>query len=123
MGLHRSGEMYLETIYILSQNLKAVRALDVSEKMGFSKPSVSRALKLLIKDGYIDVESNGYITLSDTGISIAKKMFERHTILTKMLVDLGVDENTAAEDACKIEHDISDKTFNAIKEHMTKYNN
>lgn len=120
MSLHRSGEMYLETIFILSQDLKSVRALDVSEKMNFSKPSVSRALKLLVKDGYIEIDSNGYITLSDTGRLIAAKMFERHTVLTKMLVGLGVDEETAAQDACRIEHEISDKSFNAIKEYINK---
>ena len=110
--------MYLETIYILSQNSKTVRALDVSEKIGFSKPSVSRALKLLVKDGYIEIDSNGYISLSSTGRQISAKMFERHTILTKMLVDLGVDEKTASEDACKIEHEISDESFEAIKKHI-----
>ena len=95
MGLHSSGEMYLETIYILSKKMRNVRALDVSEKMGFSKPSVSRALKKLIADSFIVVDENGYITLSDKGKSVAEKMFERHNILTQLLMELGVDEETA----------------------------
>ncbi|MBP3437704.1 MAG: metal-dependent transcriptional regulator [Clostridia bacterium] len=121
MGLHSSGEMYLETIYILSKKMRNVRALDVSEKMGFSKPSVSRALKKLIADSFIVVDENGYITLSDKGKSVAEKMFERHNILTQLLMELGVDEETATEDACKIEHDISDKSFEAIKKHMQTF--
>lgn len=121
MSLHRSGEMYLETIHILQGKTGAVRALDVSEEMGFSKPSVSRALKKLIADGYISIDAHGYITLSDIGKDIAGKMYERHNILTKMLTLLGVDEETAVEDACKIEHDISDKSFEAIKNHMKTY--
>ena len=92
MSLHSSGEMYLETIYVLQGKLGAVRALDVSEEIGFSKPSVSRALKKLISDGYIEVDSYGYITLTDSGKSIAEKIFERHNVLTKMLMLLGVDE-------------------------------
>jgi Mn-dependent DtxR family transcriptional regulator len=122
MSLYSSGEMYLETIYILSKKSNTVRALDVAEKMNFSKPSVSRALKKLINDGFIEVNSYGYITLSDKGKDIAEKIFERHNILTQMLINLGIDEKTAAEDACKIEHDISDKSFEAIKKHMNSYN-
>lgn len=121
MSLHSSGEMYLETIYILQGKSGAVRALDVSEEMGFSKPSVSRALKKLIADGYIDVDSCGYISLTDSGRNVAVKIYERHNILTKMLTLLGVDEETAAEDACKIEHDISDRSFEAIKQHLKSY--
>lgn len=121
MSLHSSGEMYLETIYVLQGKLGAVRALDVSEEIGFSKPSVSRALKKLISDGYIEVDSYGYITLTDSGKSIAEKIFERHNVLTKMLMLLGVDEETAVGDACKIEHDISDRSFDAIKQHMKTY--
>ena len=122
MALHSSGEMYLETIYILSKKSGNVRALDVSEEMGFSKPSVSRALKKLIGDGFIEVDRYGYITLSDKGKAVAIKIYERHNILTQMLMQLGIDEETAAEDACKLEHDISDKSFEAIKKHMVTYN-
>lgn len=118
MSLRSSGEMYLETIYILQNKSSIVRALDISEEMGFSKPSVSRALKKLIANGYINVDNNGYITFTDLGKSFAEKIYERHTILSEMLKRLGVDEKTAVEDACKIEHDISDKSFEAIKRHM-----
>lgn len=121
MSLHSSGEMYLETINILSKKSSNVRALDVAEKMGFSKPSVSRALKRLISDGFIEVDRSGYISLTDKGKNIAEKILERHNILTQMLMSLGIDEKTATEDACKIEHDISDKSFEAIKAHMAKY--
>lgn len=120
MSLHSSGEMYLETIYVLTSKSGTVRALDVAEHMGFSKPSVSRALKLLINDGYIVIDKNGYITLSDAGKNVAGKIFERHTLLTKALMMLGVDAETAAEDACRIEHHISDESFSAIKRHMEK---
>ena len=120
MSLHSSGEMYLETIYVLTGKSGTVRALDVAEHMGFSKPSVSRALKLLINDGYIVIDKNGYITLSDAGKNVAGKIFERHTLLTKALMMLGVDAETAAEDACRIEHHISDESFSAIKRHMEK---
>ena len=118
MSLHSSGEMYLESIYVLREKIEGVHAIDVSEYMGFSKPSVSRALKLLKADGYIDIDSVGHISLTPVGERIAKKIFERHTILTSVLVRLGVDEITAAEDACKIEHDLSDSTFEAIKRYI-----
>ncbi len=120
MGLHSSGEMYLETIYVLSKRLDGVHAIDVSEHMGFSKPSVSRALKLLKNDGYIDVDGAGHIALTPSGEEVASKIFERHTILTKVLVMIGVDEKTAADDACKIEHDISDQTLEAIKKYISE---
>ncbi len=118
MALHSSGEMYLETIRILEEKLGAVRALDVSRHMGYSKPSVSRALKLLKLDGYIRISEEGHIALTPSGRAIAEKIYERHTILTDMLKMLGVDEKTAAEDACEIEHVISDESFEAIKRHM-----
>ena len=121
MSLHSSGEMYLETIYILSKKLSNVRALDIAAEMGFSKPSVSRALKKLIAEDFIKIDVNGHITLTKNGINVAEKIYERHTILSSMLQLLGVDEKTAAEDACKIEHDISDKSFNAIKKHINIY--
>lgn len=118
MFLQESGEMYLETIYVLSKKNPTVRSIDVGEYMGYSKPSVSRAVGLLKSGGYITVDSDGYITLTDAGKEVAEKMYERHTMLTEFLVGLGVDRNIAAEDACKIEHDISDESFNAIKKHF-----
>lgn len=123
MNIHESGEMYLETIFILSKKVKDVRSLDVAEYMGFSKPSVSRAVGLLKSGGYIVVDGDGYITLTDAGMDVAQKMYERHTLLTKFLVQLGVDEETAAEDACKMEHDISEKSFEAIKKHAAERKN
>ena len=120
MRLQESGEMYLETILILSQRGKGVRAVDVGEYMGFSKPSVSRAMGLLRNGGYIVVDEDGYITLTDAGHEVAEKIYERHTVLTDFLSSLGVNAETAAEDACKIEHDISDESFRAIKQLMKK---
>lgn len=118
MSVKESGEMYLESIYVLCSTKPAVRSVDVAEHMNFSKPSVSRAVGLLKKDGYIEVDKDGYITLTQAGKDTANKIFERHTVLTKMLVSLGVDEQTAAEDACRMEHIISEATFNAMKKHF-----
>ena len=118
MALHESAEMYLETIYVLSQTNHSVRSIDVAEHMGYSKPSVSRAVGLLKKDGYIQVDGDGYITLTDTGMDVAMKIYERHTILSSMLIQLGVSPETAAEDACRLEHAISDESFRAIKRHL-----
>ena len=120
MRLLESGEMYLETIHILSLKGGHVRSLDVAEYMGFSKPSVSRAVGLLRNGGYIVVDEDGYITLTDAGHEGAEKIYERHTVLTDFLSSLGVNAETAAEDACKIEHDISDESFRAIKQLMKK---
>lgn len=120
MHLQESGEMYLETVYILTKKSDSVRSIDVCEYMGYSKPSVSRAIGLLKNGGYINVDGKGYITLTKEGTTVALKMFERHTMLTDFLVRLGVDEKTAAEDACKIEHHISEDSFNAIKNHVSK---
>ena len=120
MQLQESGEMYLETILILSQR-GAVRSLDVAEYMHFSKPSVSRAVSLLKNGGFIVVDKNGFIELTDAGREVADSMSERHRLLTSLLTMLGVDEETAAEDACKIEHDISEKSFEAIKKHVKLY--
>lgn len=117
MRLLESGEMYLETILILSQKLQTVRSIDVGEYMGFSKPSVSRAMGILRQDGYVEVAANGAITLTGSGLEIAKKIYERHTTLTELLVNLGVSRETAVQDACKIEHDISDESFEALKRH------
>ena len=120
MQLQESGQMYLETILILSKKSNSVRSIDISEYMSFSKPSVSRAVNLLKDGGYILISKEGYITLTASGREIAEKIYERHTILTKCLIALGVSEETAAEDACKIEHDISDDTLSAIKSHVIK---
>ena len=117
MQLLESGQMYLETIYVLTQNSSSVRAIDVGEHMGFSKPSVSRALGLLKKGGFVTVDKNGFLSLTDEGHTAAKKIYERHTIITKILCHLGVDHETAAEDACKLEHAMSDTSFEAIKKY------
>lgn len=121
MALQESGEMYLETIYVLSQSSKEVRSIDIGKYMGFSKPSVSRAIGLLKKNDLVTINEQGHISLTDAGKKIAKTIYERHTVLTEMLTSLGVDEKTAAEDACRIEHYISDKSFKAIKKHMKEY--
>ena len=121
MYLQESGEMYLETVYILTQKSDSVRSIDICEYMGYSKPSVSRAIGLLKNGGYITVDGKGYINLTNEGTAVALKMFERHTMLTNFLVSLGVDEKTASEDACKIEHHISEESFNAIKNHAVKF--
>lgn len=118
MALQESGEMYLETIYVLSQKTNNVRAIDVSEYMGFSKPSVSRALNILSNKGLIVRDQNGYISLSKEGEKIAKNIYERHTVLTELLKSIGVSDKVAVNDACRIEHYISDETFNAIKKHI-----
>lgn len=119
MKMKESGEMYLETIYILLQKSQAVRSLDVAEYMNFSKPSISRAVGLLKREGYVSVDENGYLSLTDRGTELAARIYDRHIVLTKMLVLLGVDETIASQDACKMEHDISDESFEAIKNHIT----
>lgn len=121
MAMLESGEMYLETIYILSQKSSSVRAIDVGEQMGFSKPSVSRAIGLLKNEGFVETDDLGYLKLTQKGEEKAKSIYDRHTVLTKLFINLGVSEETAANDACRIEHYISDETFNAIKAHMKKY--
>ena len=121
MAIQESGEMYLETIYVLSKKSRQVRAIDVGEYMGFSKPSVSRALGLLIDEGLVNRDSDSFLTLTKEGEKIAKRIYERHTLLTGLFINLGVDEKTASEDACRIEHYISEKTFKAIKAHVKKY--
>lgn len=121
MRLQESGEMYLETIYVLSKKLPIVRSIDVSEHLGYSKPSVSRAVGLLKNGGFITVEDSGELKLTEEGYQIADMMFERHTLLSECLMLLGVSEETAAEDACKIEHVISEESFEAIKKHMQRY--
>ena len=121
MALQESGEMYLETLFVLSQKSSTVRAIDVGEYMGFSKPSVSRALGLLRDEGLLKKDKDGYLKLTEAGEILAKRIYERHTVLTRLFINLGVDEKTATEDACRIEHYISDTTFDAIKAHMLKY--
>ena len=118
MSIHESGEMYLETIYVLQRKSGSVRSVDISEHMGYSKPSVSRAVGLLKNGGYITVEKDGAISLTPSGLAVAQKIYERHTVLSSLLVHLGVDEETAAEDACRLEHAISDASFEAIKKHI-----
>ena len=121
MHLQESGEMYLETVYILSKKSESIRSIDICEYMGYSKPSVSRAVGLLKNGGYVTVDEKGYITLTNEGKSVAEKVFERHTMLTDFLVKLGVDKDIALEDACKIEHHISEESFEAIKRHVNAF--
>ena len=116
--MHESGEMYLETIYVLSKNNTPVRSIDIAAEMCFSKPSISRAVRILKEGGFIEVDDNGYITLTETGLEYAKKIYERHNVLTEFFLFLGVDKATASEDACKIEHVISDESMNKIKAAM-----
>ena len=116
--MYESGEMYLETILVLGLRKNLVRAVDVAEEMRMSKPSVSRALAKLKSDAYIIVDENGHIAFTEKGRAIAEKIYERHRILTEILVSIGVDREIAAADACKMEHDISDETFSAMKRHL-----
>ena len=118
MALHESGQMYLETIHVLLQKKEKIRAIDVATYLGYAKPSVSRAVGILRKGEYIIVDKDGYITMTALGKKVAEELYERHTVLAKMLIALGVDEATAVEDACKMEHVISDKTFSLIKKHF-----
>ena len=120
MHLQESGEMYLESIYVLSKKMGKVRSLDVAEYMGYSKPSVSRAVGLLKNGMYLTSDEEGFLCLTEAGLEIAKKIYERHTILTRFLCGLGVDKETASKDACKMEHDISETTFSAIKKFTEK---
>ena len=118
MALQESGEMYLETILILSRRGGCVRSVDISEYMGYSKPSVSRAVGLLKAGNYITMDDDGHITLTEAGLKTAEKIMRRHELLTELLVSLGVDRTVAAADACKMEHVISDETYEAIHNHM-----
>ena len=115
MHLQESGEMYLETIYVLAEKTGAVRSVDVAEHMGYSKPSVSRAVGLLKQGGYVVMDKDGLLTLTESGKAVAREIFERHTVLTRFLLAMGVSPETASDDACKIEHVISGESFAAIK--------
>ena len=119
MPLQESGQMYLETIYVLSQTSEHVRSIDVCEQLGYSKPSVSRAVGILKREGLLETDSNGYLLLTDKGRALAEQLYERHTVLTRVLTILGVDEETAAEDACRIEHVVSEESFEAMKRFAT----
>ena len=123
MSLQESGEMYLESIYMLTKSKGSVRSIDIVEYMNYSKPSVSRAVKLLKNGEFILIDEHGYITLTQSGREVAEKIVERHTLISSFLVSLGVNETTASEDACKIEHVISDESFNAIKQYAEKVAN
>ncbi|WP_294552567.1 metal-dependent transcriptional regulator [uncultured Pseudoflavonifractor sp.] len=118
MKIQESAENYLETILMLKEEKGAVRSVDIARKMDFSKPSISRAMSLLRENGYITMDKEGLINLTDAGMEIASRIYERHRLLSKWLVALGVSPETAAEDACRIEHDVSDETFQKIKEHI-----
>ena len=120
MRLQESGEMYLEAIFVLSKERGRVRSIDVSEYLGYSKPSVSRAVGLLKNGEYLTVDPDGGLNLTDSGREIAEKIYERHTFLTELLTRVGVSRETAAEDACRLEHAISDESFRAIKEYVSK---
>lgn len=121
MALKESGQMYLEAIYVLLQKNEKIRSIDVGTYLGYSKPSVSRAIGILKRDGYIEVDDLGYISLKKSGKEMAEQMYERHTVISNMLIALGVDSQTATEDACRIEHVISDKSFEAVKKHFFKF--
>jgi DtxR family Mn-dependent transcriptional regulator len=118
MQVGETVENYLETIHILSDRIGNVRSVDIANEMGYSKPSISVMMKRLKKEGFIDIDSDGHITLTEKGILIAEKIYERHLLLTKALIKLGVEEETAKEDACKIEHVLSQETFSKIREHL-----
>ena len=117
-GIHESGENYLETILILKNKGLDIRSIDIVHEMSLSKPSVSRAVGILKNGGFIEIDTDGYITLTKDGSEVANRIYERHQVLTAWLVGLGVNEKTAAEDACRLEHDISDESFQKLKEHL-----
>lgn len=121
MSLKESGEMYLESIYVLCKSKSSVRSVDVAEHMNYSRASVSRGVGLLKKQGYVEMDEDGFITLTAEGTELAEKIFERHTVITNILIAMGIDAQIAAEDACRIEHVISEETFNGLKAHYEKY--
>lgn len=121
MRINESAEDYLETILILSKRLPVVRSIDIAVEMNYSKPSISVAMKNLREKGYIEVSSAGFITLTESGLSIASKIYERHTVLSNWLISLGIPEETAIEDACKMEHQMSEESFNAMKQFIERH--
>ena len=121
MKIQESAENYLETVLVLSKRNPEVRSIDVATELGFSKPSVSVAMKNLRENGYVVINKEGHIFLTDAGREIAEMIYERHTLLSTWLISLGVSPETAAEDACRMEHVISKESFSAIKEHVKKY--
>ena len=123
MRIQESGEMYLESIYVLIKKNGSVRSIDIAEYMGYSKPSISRAMGLLKDGDFIRIAKDGTITLTRAGVAVAEKIYERHTLLSNLLIRLGVSEATASEDACKLEHAISDESFEAIKNFVMNYEN
>lgn len=120
MEIHESAEDYLETILILKERSGQVRSIDIATEMNYTKPSISVAMKKLRENGYIEVDKDGFITLTASGYEIASNIYNRHKVLTDFFISLGVDQKVAAEDACKIEHDLSDETFEKIREHAEK---
>ena len=120
MNIHESAENYLEAILALGEKGAPVRSIDVAQHLNFSKPSVSRAMSLLREGGFVVMDANGFLTLTDDGLEIARRIYERHLLLTRWLVHLGVDEKVAAEDACRIEHDLSVESFDALREHINR---
>ena len=120
LNIHESAENYLEAILALGENGGPVRSIDVAQHLNFSKPSVSRAMSLLREGGFVVMDANGFLTLTDDGLEIARRIYERHLLLTKWLVHLGVSEDVAAEDACLIEHDLSVESFDALREHINR---
>ena len=123
MSVHESGEMYMEAVLVLKRKTGFVRSVDVADYLGYSKPSVSRAMGILRKEEYLTIDDSGGITLTEKGSALAEMIYERHTLLTRILMKLGVPEDTAVNDACKIEHDISPETFEAIKRHVAGHEN
>ena len=123
MSVHESGEMYMEAVLVLKQESSFVRSIDVAEYLGYSKPSVSRAMGILRKDEYLTIDESGGISLTDKGQAVAEMIYERHVLLTRLLTELGVPTEIAAQDACKIEHDISVESFEAIKRHVAEKSN
>ena len=121
MSLQESGEMYLETIHVLSKKNANVRAVDIGEELGYSRPSVSRAMHILKDEGFITIDDTGSVRLTKAGQKIASRIYERHTVLTRLFINLGVNEKTASDDDCRIEHYISDESFKAIKKHMAQF--
>lgn len=121
MQIHESAENYLETILILKNRNGNVRSVDIANELSFSKPSISNAVKSLRENGYVSVAEDGNITLTAAGLAVAEKIYERHLLLTQFLAELGVNEATAAADACKIEHDISEESFEKLKAHILSY--